>query len=162
MCNEAVVRIPYTLACVPDQYMTQEICYEAMGINLAAFFIVSVHFKTKGMPIKAVEVDTWQLESVPDQFKTLEMCDKTVREDPFCLQYVPDWFVTQQQVKIWLDDHDRVDDDEIIEWYNDYKKLRAQKAQIKKELMVTAWHPLRWWDWCVPGDESKQTEKLWK
>ena len=61
-----------------------------MVINPTAFFVVSFRFKTKGMPIKAVEVDPWQLESVPDQFKTLEICDKTVREDPFCLQYVPD------------------------------------------------------------------------
>ena len=84
--------------------MSQEICYEAMRINPASFFIVPVHFKTKGWSIKAVEVDPWQLESVSDHFKTLEMCDKAVREDSFSLQCVPDWFVTQEQVKSWHDD----------------------------------------------------------
>ena len=42
----------------------------------------------------------------------------------------------------------------------DYKKRKAQKAKIKKELMPTAWHPSRWWDWCVPEDEKKEAEKL--
>ena len=28
--------------------------------------------------------------------------------------------------------------------------------------MPTAWHPSRWWDWCVPEDEKKDSEKMWK
>ena len=36
-----------------------------------------------------------------------------------------------------------------------------KNAKIKEELMPIAWHPLRWWDWCVPEDEKKETEKLW-
>ena len=26
--------------------------------------------------------------------------------------------------------------------------------------MPIAWHPSRWWDWCVPEDEKKQAEKF--
>ena len=68
-------------------------------------------------------------------------------------------FVTQKQVDLW-------DDDKIFkrykaEWYEGYKKRKAQKAQIKKELMPIAWHPSRWWDWCITKDEEKKTEKLW-
>ena len=93
------------------------------------------------------------------------MCDKAVREDPFSLLCVPDWFVTQQQVKIWHHDddfYDDDDDDEIIEWYNGHEKYKAQKAQIKKELMLIAWHPSHWWDWCMSEGKKKETEKLWK
>ena len=36
----------------------------------------------------------------------------------------------------------------------------AQKAKIKDELMPIAWHPSRWWDWCVPADEKKEIEKI--
>ena len=36
-----------------------------------------------------------------------------------------------------------------------------KNAKIKEELMPIAWHPLRWWDRCVPEDEKKETEKLW-
>ena len=47
----------------------------------------------------------------------------------------------------------------MIEWYNGYQKRKAQKASIKEELMPVAWHPARCWDWCVPEDEKKGTEK---
>ena len=59
----------------------------------------------------------------------------------------------------WDDDDD--DEDKFFEWYNGYKKREAQKAQIKKELMPIAWHPSRRWDWYMPEDEKKETEKLW-
>ena len=79
-------------------------------------------------------------------------------EDPWLLRYVPNRFVTQQQVK--LRDGYCIDD-RLIKWYDGYKKRKAQKAQIEEELMPTAWHPSRWWDWCVPEDKKKETEKLW-
>ena len=94
------------------------------------------------------------------------MCDKAVEVGPFFLLCVPKWFVTQQQVKLWHDDDDFYDDDddddELVEWYDGRQKRKAQKAQLKKELMLIAWHPSRWWDWCFPEDEKKQTEKLWR
>ena len=31
--------------------------------------------------------------------------------------------------------------DELITYCSDYKQRKAQKAQIKKELMPIAWHP---------------------
>ena len=82
------------------------------------------------MCIKALEVDPWQLHSVPDHFKTQDMCDKAVRDDSFSLQFAPDLFVTQGQLKIWHDDNYSVD-----EWYDGYKKRKAQKAAIKEELI---------------------------
>ena len=41
------------------------------------------------------------------------------------------------------------------------KLKKAQKGSIKKELLPVVWHPSRWWDWCVPEDEKKETEKIW-
>ena len=41
------------------------------------------------------------------------------------------------------------------------KKRKAQKAQIKKELMPIAGHPSRYWDWCISEDEKRNTEALW-
>ena len=45
--------------------------------------------------------------------------------------------MTQQQLKIWHDDVDYYNDDELIEWYDAYQKRKSQKAQIKKELMAS-------------------------
>ena len=107
---------------------------------------------------KAVEVDPSFLRLVPDHFKTQEVCDKAVRDDSSSLQYVPDWFVTREGVYMWYDDskyHDD-DDDKSFKWYNNYKKRKAQKAKIYEELLPIAWHPLRWWDWCMSEDEKRR------
>ena len=77
----------------------------------------------------------------------------------YLLKYAPDWFVTQQQIKIWDDDED--DNNRLIEWYDGYKKRKAQKAKIEEELMSIAWHPSRWWDWYLDEDEKKEAGKLW-
>ena len=49
-------------------------------------------------------------------------------------------------------------DDVLITWSDAYIKRKAQKAKIKVELMPVAWHPDRWWDWCVPEHEKKELE----
>ena len=56
------------------------------------------------------------------------------------MQFVPDWFVTEQQIKIWHDSDNWHDDDELIEWYDGYKKRKAQKEKIKEELLPIIWH----------------------
>ena len=89
---------------------------------------------------------------------TREMCTDVVIEHPLLLRHVPHWFVTQQQLR-QCDDY--YDDNGYIKWYDGYQKRKAQKAKIKKELMPIAWHPSRWWDWCIPEDEKQEREKLW-
>ena len=42
---------------------------------------------------------------------------------------------------VTLQEMEKFDDDEVIEWYKGYKQRKAQKAQIKEELMPVAWHP---------------------
>ena len=51
-------------------------------------------------------------------------------------------------------------DDEFITWHEAYKKHKVQKTQIKKKLIPIAWHRSTWWDWCMPEDKKKETEKL--
>ena len=50
--------------------------------------------------------------------------------------------MTQEQIKIWQDD-DEYHDHELFKGHNDYKKRKAQKAEITEELMPIAWHPDR-------------------
>ena len=137
MCNEAVCRRPGALRFVSDHLKAQEMCDDA------------------------VMEDLYALEFVPDHFKTQEMWDRGVKDDSSSLQFVPDWFVTRQGLYMWhdycYDDDD--DKDKLFEWYDGYKKRKAQKAQIKKELMPIAWHPSRYWDWCMSGDKKQEIEK---
>ena len=133
-----------------------------------AFHRIPDRFKTQEMCIKAVEVDPSFLQLIPDHFKTQGICDKAVRDDSSSLQFVPDWFVARERLYMWHDDYfddDGVhwddDEDKFFEWYDGYKKRKAQKAKIKKELMPIAWHPSRWWDWCISEEEKNETKKLW-
>ena len=92
-----------------------------------------------------------------------------MRDDPPFLGYISDWFDTREWVCIcyngseYCDDDDDYDDDDddFFKWYDGYKKRKAQKASIKEDLMPIAWHPSRWWDWCVPEDEKGSVENLW-
>ena len=70
--------------------------------------------------------------------------------------------MTHQQIRLWCDHHYCCNDDSLIRWYEDHKKRKAQKASIKEELLPIAWHPSRYWDWCVPEDENKEIEKKWR
>ena len=85
---------------VPDQYKTQETCIKAVEVDPWQLDSVPDHLKTE-MCIKAVEKNPRMRKYLPDSFKTQEICDAVVTEKPLSLQYVPDWFVTQQQAKIW-------------------------------------------------------------
>ena len=58
----------------------------------------------------------------------------------------------------WDDDED---EDKFFGWYDGYRKPKAQKAQIKEELLSIAWHPSRYWAWCMSEDEKSDAEKLW-
>ena len=167
MCDEAVRNIPCMMLFVIDHLKTMEICNEIMRIMPEALHRIPDRFKTQEMCKKAVEADPSNLKIVLGHFKSQEMCDKALRDDPFSLQYVPVWFVTREGLYMWYDDYYDGDywvddDDKFFNWYNGYQKRKAQKAQIKKELLPIAWHPLRWWDWCMPEHEKKEIQKLWK
>ena len=125
MCNEAVQRIPGVLRLVPDQYKTEEMCNEAVQRIPWVLRLVPEHLKTQEMCNEAVEKNPWMVEHVPDQFVTQKMCDEAVEKSPCAL------------------------------WYKGYEQRKAQKAKIKEELMPVAWHPDRWWNWCVPEHEKK-------
>ena len=67
-------------------------------------------------------------------------------DDSSSLRFVPDWLVIREGVHMWYDDYYDGDgdywvtggNDKFFEWYDGYKKPKAQEAQIKKELMHTA------------------------
>ena len=107
------------------------------------------------MCINAPEVDPWLLNDIPDYLKTQKTCDKAVKNDHSSMQFVPDWFVTQQHIDVWYDDYYWYNDDDMIEWYDSYKKRKAQKASIKEEVLAIAWHPDHVIDWCLSEDEKR-------
>ena len=159
MCDKAVRMELYVLEFVPDWLKTREMCERNVERYPGTLKFVPDHLKTQGTCERAVEDEPYSLKHVPDHLKARGMCNKVVGACPWTLELVPDWFVAQQQIRLWRDSGHGNDED-FIRWYNGYQKRKAQKAKIKKELMPITWHPSRWWDWCVPEDEKKETEKF--
>ena len=143
-----------------DEVVAQ-LCRPLLEIHLllptSGLFFIPDHLKTQEMCDKEMDIEPCFLRLVPNRLKTQGMCDKAVHNEPWLLKYVPDWFVTHQQAKLW-DDH--CINDRYIKWYDCYKKRKAQKAQIKEELMPIAWHPSRYWDWGMSEDEKKRNRKI--
>ena len=150
--------IPLWIKETPDNLKTQEMCNKAMHIDPYSLAYVPDHFKTQKMCDKVIEIDPFTLWHVPDNLNMQGICIMAVEAGLGLSEYVPDWFVTQQQIKIWRDDDDHCNDDELIKWYEGYQKRKAQKAKIKEELSPIAWHPNRVMDWCMSEDE----ETRWK
>ena len=64
--------------------------------------------------------------------------------------------------KINLDNDNNFDEDDpdtiihvrLLAWHSKFEKCKALKNYISKELIAVAWHPKRWWDWCLSEDEK--------
>ena len=147
MSHEAVQSDPEMFGYVPNQYKTQEMYHEAVQSDPEMFEYVPDQYKTQKMCNEAVESESWMLKHVSDWFVTQKICNEAVQRAPRMFEYAPDWFVTLQEF------------DDVLKLRYAYIKRKAQKAQIKEELMPVAWHPDRWWNWCVPEDEKKELEK---
>ena len=124
------------------------------------------HLKTKTRCDRVIEKNPYMLRYAPDYFKTRKMCEGVFEKYPWTLKYVPNWFVTQQQIGLWHDyhcpRHCTYHNNEMIKWYDGYKKRKAKKALTKEELIPVTWHPSRYWDWYMSEDEKKEIEKLWE
>jgi len=149
MCNKAIGKNPWTLELVPEQFKTQEMYNKVVGKYPWALELVPEQFKTQKMCSEAVEFSIQFLKYVPDHLKTEEMCNKAIEQNRQ-LYDIPDWILTSKMLKKC--------GDAIKKGYN---RRKAQKTQIKEELMPIAWHPNRAWDWCFDEEQKCDAEKLW-
>ena len=60
---------------------------------------------------------------------------------------------------MWHDDDYYCDDDQVVKWYNGYKKGKNQKVEIKEKVMLNMWHLTRMQDLCMTEDEKKKKKK---
>ena len=58
------------------------------------------------------------------------------------------------------DDPDTIILIRLLTWHIKFEKRKALKKEINEELMPTARHPNRWWNFCVSEDEKKEIEPI--
>ena len=44
---------------------------------------------------------------------------------------------------------------DFLAWHIKFEKRKALKKKISEELMPLAWHPRRWWNFCMSENEKK-------
>ena len=45
-------------------------------------------------------------------------------------------------------------------FHNKFKQRKAFENKITKQLMLVAWHPNIWYDWCVLKDKKKVIKNI--
>ena len=48
----------------------------------------------------------------------------------------------------------------LLTWHIRFKKRKALKKALNEELMIIAWHPRTWWNFCMLEDEKKDIEPI--
>ena len=48
----------------------------------------------------------------------------------------------------------------LLAWRNKFQQSKALKNDTSKKLMPVAWHPTRWWGWCLSEYEQREKEPL--
>ena len=48
----------------------------------------------------------------------------------------------------------------LLTWRIKVEKRKALKKKLNEELMPVAWHPKRWWNFCVLEDEKKEIDPI--
>ena len=48
--------------------------------------------------------------------------------------------------------------EELLKYHHKLKYFK----KIYEEMLPIAWHPDRWWDWCVDEEEKEIMEEMWK
>ena len=48
----------------------------------------------------------------------------------------------------------------LLAWHINFEKRKVLNKKISEELMLIAWHPKRWWNFCMSEDEKKEIEPI--
>ena len=103
------------------------------------------------------------------------MCDEAVDDFLPSLNFIRDWFVTNKMIKklstalytdvniLYFDEDSGnvlFNVDEMVFVIQILIIKKAFKKQLNEELMSVAWHPNRWWNFCVPEDKKKEIKLI--
>ena len=45
-------------------------------------------------------------------------------------------------------------------WHVKFEKRKTLKKDSNEELILVAWHPRRWWNFCMPEHKKKEIETI--
>ena len=103
---------------------------------LAAFYkcFILDEYRTQKVQERVVEEYLFSLMFAANRFKTKNMRNEVLKKCPWSLIYVVDWLVPSKTLENVNNDNDIKG---LVEWFDDYKQCKAQKAQIEDELLYS-------------------------
>ena len=75
-------------------------CEKAVEVDTYTLQYLPDHLKMEEMCEKVVDKYPWSLKYIPNHHKTQGMCNEVVQKRSYLLEYVPDWFILQWQLKL--------------------------------------------------------------
>ena len=136
---------------LPDKYITQKICDEAVDDSLAALKLIPDWFVTRKMIKKlftALYADENILYFNEDSGNVVFNCNGMVIlnidlnvnvDNNFWWRWF--WFYYSYQAFCLV--------------YIKFEKQKEVKRKVSEELTPVAWHSKRWWNFCMSEDEEK-------
>ena len=180
MCDAVVSNDPTLIVYCPDKYITQRMCDKAVDEDLFLIVYCPDKYVTQKMCDEIVDYSLTLLKLIPNWFVTSKMIIK-----PFTALYADQNICYFNEdsgeaafscsemgiVDIDLnnislgDKFDEDDPDTIIlmrglAWHIKFRKREEHKKELREELIPVAWHPNRWWDWCMSEDEKNEIDPM--
>ena len=141
----------FSLRYVPDQYKTQQMCDKVVGDCIPALKFVPDWFVARKM-IKILFTALYTEENIlyfnEDSGNVVFIC-------------IVMGILNRDLNNINLDNTNYHEDDPdtiIVRLFTWHIKFEKHKKDLSEDLMPIAWHPKRWWNFCVSEDEKKEIE----
>ena len=174
ICESVVLKDPQKLQFVPNQYKAQEICEKLLIAVLIYWKMSRIAISPKKeVKKKAIDNHPYRWKHFPDQYKNQQMCKSFVFENLICYNiFLIGIKPTQNMKKLLMHIH-HLQNMSLIgfpclkcQWLLimqvlinllhgviDINNARHVKKD-QQRVYVKAWHPLRWWDWCIAEEEK--------
>ena len=150
MCDRVVSENPFLIVYCPDKYIAQKMCDNALIKLIPDWFITGQIIKDLFTPLYADEnILYFNEDSGNVVFSCNEMGIFNV-----------DLNNTNLDNNIDEDYPDTVIHIRLLAWHIRFEKCKAYKKMISEELIPIAWHPKRWWNFCMSEDVEKETEPI--
>ena len=154
MCDIVVSQDPSLIVYCPDEYKTQRMLDEAVIDFLAELKLVPDWFVTSKM-IKKLFTVLYEDENI--LYFNEDSCNVLFNCNGIGIFNI-DINNINFDNNFDEDDPDTIIHVRLLAWHIKFEKRKGLKRELNKELMPIAWHPSRWWDWCMSEDEKKDFE----
>ena len=86
---ESIKRNPMSLEGVPEKYLTEELCYEAIKIRGDVLDFIPKKFHSKRISEEAMRTYPLCIENIPKKYLTKEICISALRKSLQSIRFIP-------------------------------------------------------------------------